>query len=85
MGVIIPNMRSSALGRLSGGSVVSWIMVERMKGPPRVIMFEDEPLRVFKLKKGDKNLVVRLIIFCVVPKQSRAKSSGTRRAHAKAA
>ena len=56
-----------------------------MKGPPRVIMFEDEPLRVFKLKKGDKNLVVRLIIFCVVPKQSRAKSSGTRRAHAKAA
>lgn len=36
------------------------------------------PLRVFKLKKGDKNMAVRFIIFCVVPKQNRAKSSGTR-------
>lgn len=51
MGVIIPNMRSSALGRLSGGSVVSWIMVERMKGPPRVVVFEDEPTKSVQTEK----------------------------------
>lgn len=51
VGVIIPNMRSSALGRLSGGSVMSWIMVERMKGPPRVVVFEDEPTKSVQTEK----------------------------------
>ena len=38
-----------------------------------------------KLKKDNKNLVVGLISFCVVPKQNRDKPSGVRGVHAKAA
>lgn len=51
----------------------------------RMSSLRRRPLRWFKLKQGNKNLVVGVILFCFVPKQNGDKSPGTGEIHAKAA